>query len=485
MHKLLATSAATRPTGSPPQRKLFRISEGPFSGRLAALYMDSASGISLVYSDYPHESWSSPQQIVTDSFDSPFGAGMDESNNIYLVYTDSSKDIKFLKLAFAAGGWTPGSAVTVLDVDDNYNPFIMKDGDGNLWCFIVNYRTSVDSKYYVRSKFSSDEGQTWGAGGGDLGTQISSGSDDICYVSAAQISSLLYAIYADGRSDLKYSVYDLKQQIWGSEITIHTANYIDHNYDIAVSTDKKLGVVFAVSAVNKVYFKEFDGSSWTGLYEVEAAESRSPQIIYRDNAACVFFAKHLGNGYYTLRNGRKSGDSFTITDYSPAVGIFDTVFVYDNSAGTQFEDKTAEAADVSSGDIFHSQSSSMLEAADDCLYLGKEGKFFCAAIILSTPGVGGQVAWEYYDGSDWTAFTPDSGIYHLDSADKLVYLWTDGLSAPADWEMSAVNGVSAYWIRIRVTLGFSTNPVGSQIIPAPNADDLVIARDGTSDRGTS
>jgi hypothetical protein len=450
-----------------------------FKGRLAALYMDSATGISLVYSDYPHQSWSSPQQIITDSFDSPFSACMDDPGHIYLVYSDSSRDIKFIKLTFAAGAWSTGSAVTVLNVDDNYNPVILKDSDGKLWCFIINHQTSVDSKYYVRTKYSDDDGQTWGTGAGDPGTQLSSGSNEICYVSACQISSRLYSVYSDERSNLKYRVNDLKLESWESENTIHTGDYIDDDFDIAVSSDKKLGVAFSVSSDSRIYFKEFDGNSWSGLQEIEDVQSRSPQISYLNDIPNIFYAGLLGSNYYRLRHALKSETSFLTLDCIPSIGTFDKVFVYDDSAGSEFEDKTTAAADTSTGDVYHSESSAMLDSIEDCLYIGKKDKFYSATLILSVEGAGGQVVWEYFDGAQWIAFTPDSGAYHFDSADKLVYLWADGESIPSDWQIGTVNIYNAYWIRARVSVGFSSNPVGTQVMAAPKCDDLALVRTGS------
>jgi hypothetical protein len=175
--------------------------------------------------------------------------------------------------------------------------------------------------------------------------------------------------------------------------------------------------------------------------------------------------------------GKKSAGEFIVSDYSPAIGIFDKVFVYDDSASTEYEDKTGEASSEASGDIFHSESSAIIGGAEDCLYLGKQSGFYCAAIILSTPGTGGAVAWEYFDGENWTQFLPDSGAYHFDSSDKLVYLWQDTGSIPSDWQVTKVNNYSAYWIRIRVTSAFSTAPVGTQVTAGSKSDDLVLVRE--------
>jgi hypothetical protein len=98
-------------------------------------------------------------------------------------------------------------------------------------------------------------------------------------------------------------------------------------------------------------------------------------------------------------------------------------------------------------------------------------------VVLSTAGGGGAVVWEYFDGEDWSQFTPDSGAYHFDSADNLVYLWADSASIPSDWQISKVSNYSAYWIRIRVTSAFSTDPVGTQILAAVKCDDLALVRE--------
>ncbi len=238
--------------------------------------MSSSSAIKLTFSDYPYENWSTPQTIVSNSNDSPFSAQMDSSGNIHLVYTDSSKDIKYLEISFESGAWSAGSAVDVVTVDDNYNPFFLIDADDNFWCLFVNHYTSGDSKYYVRAKISEDKGSTWGSGPTDTGTALSSGSSDIAYVSGVRIGSRVYAVYIDGRSDLKYRVYDTQSDIWDTEYSIYSGDYIDDDFDLAASVDGRLGVSFAVSGENKIYFKEYDGSSWSGIIEVETASSRAP-----------------------------------------------------------------------------------------------------------------------------------------------------------------------------------------------------------------
>jgi len=234
-------------------------------------------------------------------------------------------------------------------------------------------------------------------------------------------------------------------------------------------------VVFAPSESGRVYLKEFDGLTWSGLVEVESVTALSPQIVYLENAPHIFYARALGGDYRIARAAVKSGGTFVLSNLSPATGQFDKVFLYNAGTG-QYQDKTTAAANTSSADVVHSASGAMLNSVDDCIYLGKSSKFGVAAMILTPAGAGGAVAWEYFDGVQWIEFTPYSGAYHFDFADRLVYLWQDGASIPGDWQLGNVNGTNAFWIRARVTTGFTTNPIGTQILAACKLDDFSLAR---------
>jgi hypothetical protein len=109
----------------------------------------------------------------------------------------------------------------------------------------------------------------------------------------------------------------------------------------------------------------------------------------------------------------------------------------------------------------------LVKDSDDAFFLGMNAKFNLVRIILSTAGIGGAVKWQYWNGGSWTDFVPQSGSYHLDFQTKMVILWQDLNSAPSDWQMCPVNGVSKFWIRILVTTAFATAPVGTQITAIP------------------
>lgn len=476
MHKLVSLSTAARPTGSPPQKRLFRVASGPFKGRLVMLYADSASNISLTISDSPYSSWSSPQAIVTDSGNLPFSACISSSGHLYLIYTDTSMILKCLKLTFSGGAWAAGSASTVINVDHSRNPFVLIDGDGKLWCFFDLHRISYDMRHYTRVKSSADDGLTWGSGPSDSGTPLSNAVVELGYVSACQSYSKLYAVYSVNRSSLRYRAYDLVAQSWGSEQTIAEYDYIDDGFDIAPSGDGKIGVVYAPSGSGNIYLKEYDGLIWSGQIEIQTGLSKSPQLAYYENKPYIIYAWHLGNNYYITKIAMMSGAEFNSSCYSDTFGNFDRVLLFNAGGSAQFQDKSTAAGNSTTGDIFHSESQGLIDSVDDCLYIGKQSKFFSAAIVLSTPGIGGTVTWEYFDGVIWNEFTPHSGADNFESNDALVYLWQDGVSIPANWQYGAINGISAYWVRARVITGFSVNPIGTQILAAVKCDDLSLVR---------
>ncbi|OQX92316.1 MAG: hypothetical protein B6D58_03750 [candidate division Zixibacteria bacterium 4484_95] len=477
MHKLLNTSTANIPTGVSPQRKLFRLKYGIYAGRLVCLYGESPGGITLAWSDPPYRSWSSNVDLIEDSADYPFSACIDGNGNLYIVYVQqTSLDLIFIKLVFNAGAWSIGEPVTILNVGSVYYPSITRSADGKLWCAYAYYDSGSD-EYYVRVKSSADGGLTWGSGPSDTGTQLSGSSLDMPYVNLSFMGNNLYAVYSQGRSDLYYRKYDGLEEQWESAVLVLSSNYIDSDFDCAVSDDLRLGITMSSSGSAKLYFRELDGVTMSGLQEVALYKTRAPQIVYNENKPLIFYARDVGNSIYFPCYAYKDNGNFITNELIAGVGFFDKVFVYDDSAQTKFEDKTQEASNTQEADIYHSSSNTLIEMTGDCLYIGMEEKYFCVAIILSTIGSGGIVVWEYYDGDSWVSFSPQSGDYNFDLNSKIVFLWNDLESVPESWQSNTVNSEYMFWIRIRVVSPFVTAPVGSQIIASPKTNHLALSRE--------
>lgn len=460
------------------------MQSGPFAGRLAALYADTPGGIKLIFSDYPYNNWSTPLIVTSDSSDTPFSACIDSAGNIYAVYSDTNNDLKVRKLAFLGGQWSIGGASTIINADNSYRPVILKDGDGRLWCLFDHHRVSYDGRHYVRVKNSVDDGATWGTGPADLGTALSSAWTDPVYVGACMSTSRLHAVYCVANTTLIHRICDLATSTWQAEISICEINDIADRFDAAISTDGRLGVAITPTS-GGVIFKEHDGLAWGGLIEIENIEAMSPQLYYSGTTPRVVYMLHAGNGYYVPRFASMIGQVFVAEDASPSFGAFDRVFVYYLDGSPQYQDKTAAAANATADDIVHSDSQVLLKGAGDCLYLGDSAKYHRAAIVLSNIGTEGDVVWEYWDGFGWVEFVPQSGAYKFDLNDCLVQFWQDLVSAPSDWQIGAVNGYSAYWVRIMVTMEFSQSPIGTQILAGSKFEDLSLVRPAPVSNGVT
>jgi hypothetical protein len=86
-------------------------------------------------------------------------------------------------------------------------------------------------------------------------------------------------------------------------------------------------------------------------------------------------------------------------------------------------------------------------------------KFERLRFDFGTPGVQNAaitLAWEYWNGSAWTAFTPDSDSTSELTADGSV-VWT--IANLTGWVANAVNSSTLFWVRVRFTAGsWTANP---------------------------
>jgi hypothetical protein len=128
--------------------------------------------------------------------------------------------------------------------------------------------------------------------------------------------------------------------------------------------------------------------------------------------------------------------------------------------GSLFYDKTyvASTTHCSLSSVFE-----VFQTTDYMLYLGNDSQFNSTNYILSSAGAGVTLVAEYWNGSTWVALTAvgESLI------DETYNFTTDG-SVKWDknkfplWAKTTVNGISAYWIRLKS----SANPTSAPVINA-------------------
>lgn len=466
---LICNATSAYGTGLPTQRKLFRVQNGEHAGRLFALFSRTSSVISYAVADPPYTSWSDPVDIITDAADYPTGGLIDATDCIFVVYTkETSGDLAVVKLTYGGGAWSVGTTYTVYNGDDNYFPTIYKDPDQTLY---VTWSRHTGSAYTINVKTSVDEGQTWGTGPSDPGTALTA-SGASAYSVLLFRSDYVYCIYTLDGTKLAMRRKDIYGATWESEEIIYTGYGLYDDFCAAVAPDNRLAVAF--STTNSLYYKEHDGTSWSGLYTVDSDPGLAPCIRFVGSAPYVIFGREIGTKQNRWLAARREGAEFSapegvLAGYEP----FDRVYCYDASSGAPSYERTTQAADATAADVLHPDSGRLLDAVGDGIYLGMENRFCSVSVVLSTVGTGGAVAWSYWNGTSWVTIAPASGAYHFDSTPACVRLWDDLKSTPADWQKTTINTRFKYWVRAMVTGAYTTGPIGSQITATVNLDDAV------------
>lgn len=212
---------------------------------------------------------------------------------------------------------------------------------------------------------------------------------------------------------------------------------------------------------------EVDGSIGAGYF---ANYGEFNHCWFEDNTRDGFYI-HGGNGNswqlntcVSVSNGRPQ----------PALRALQVA-----AAGPTFVDVTAAFNDATTGNL---QPFPTAEAIGDYFAVCHTDPFQKLVVSYiaaggAVPGVGGLVAWEYWNGTAWVAFPTINDLTAAASgsagatlqptasftntipsrADKRVY-WEE----PIDWATTTLNGTTGYWARSRITQVYSTNPILDQ-----------------------
>jgi hypothetical protein len=160
--------------------------------------------------------------------------------------------------------------------------------------------------------------------------------------------------------------------------------------------------------------------------------------------------------------------SVSIYDHVTRVGNTRFDIVYTTTNDVAFTDVTRAIRSNSSGAVTFTANTTNAR-----LYMGSNSNNINSILYsLSTAGAGGDCAWEYWNGSTWASipFITSGPLSSFYSAKESLLagnattniLFSDAL---ANWTTTTVNGVSMYWLRIRVTSTYSTNPIFQILLP--------------------
>ena len=470
MLKKITQTTATYSLGISPGRHLHKVPSGPYADRMIALMLTSPAEIKFSYADPPYTNWSTPASISASVHDAPFDSLMDDSGNVHLFYALASTYYRETrKLTFSGGDWSVGSAVTVYNANATADPSTGIEAGGKLW---VAWSRDVGGTKTLCVKSSSDGGASWGSGPTDPGDVLTTGSTAV-YPKLLVGETDIYLVYVDGISSLLFRSRAISGSSWEAADIIASGSILDNQFDAALSSGGLIGVAYDQGQLK---FREFDGASWGAVATLDTNGSSLPQVIYENAVPFVtYFIQEASEQLLARFTSRKGGSFSTPELLDPRSGYLDSVLLYDLSS-TSYADQTANASSDSTADLYHPVSGKLIDAVGDTLYLGGDRKFRQLYILLSTAGGGGSLAYSYFDGVNWKAFTPSGGNFAFDSTDKRLLLWDDFDSVPSDWQKTAVDGQNRYWVRVQAVSAFTTPPVGSQLTTISDIHSFSVRR---------
>lgn len=473
LNTLLSTTTAAAATGLPPQGRLFRLNDGPMAGRMIALFARSASVLAWSRSDPPYTTWLEPIDIVADAADEPFSATMDRDGNVYVVYTDAVGALRCFKLVNASGTWAKQTTVTVYTsgASVNRHPSILKDAYDRVW---IAWTRDDGGVITLRVKNSVDDAQTFGGGEADAGTELSSAGPS-AFGQLITRSTYIHCLFTLDGTSLRERRIELDNAIWSVTETLYTGTGLLSDFNAALASDSTLGILFAADSA--LFLREFDGAIWGSLQEAASGAFAAPTLLYLKTAPWAIALASIGDNQQQILATRRTDGIFGTPE--PIVGgggPFATVLCYRAGGTEPFADLTSEAADTTTGDVLHPESGALLAATGDAVYFGADDRFAFIRIVLDTPGAGGAVDWEYWNGAEWVAFSPESGDYHFDLATTAFRPFVDSTATPSDWHKTLVNGVQRYWLRAVVTTPYTPPPVGTQLTAAADITGISIRR---------
>ncbi|MFQ5608503.1 MAG: hypothetical protein ACE5GA_11190, partial [Candidatus Zixiibacteriota bacterium] len=315
MNLFLATSSATNPVGLPTGRKLLRVMSGAYMNRMSLLTQNDSGEIELRWADAPYTTWSSPVVMASDSADSPFDCWMNDTGDIFLVYTTAvAFDLVMRKLPFSAGVWSANSPLTINNVDDCYFPSIDLEPDSRLW---VSYTRMTGGSAYINAIKSDDWGVTWTVGAGEtLG-----GPETSAYSQIIVTPALVFVVYTLSGTKLGAREKPFLASNFNPEVTLASGTGFDENFHVAASGDGRLGVLFDIGSLN---YKEHDGSQWLSTVLVDNAGADKPRLRFSGNDPLALYTQVADSGQLrTLYSTRKTGSFGVGVDLDPGKTALD------------------------------------------------------------------------------------------------------------------------------------------------------------------
>ncbi len=462
----------------------------------------SRSGLLWFTSSDSGATWTCQGQISSDTSNLMYSdVRVDGSNNLYIVYSVSATgrnnayDVNYRKFTYNGGSsWTMQSAQTVLD----------GSGTGTAYSFAVlelqgTDRIWIASRYYNGTNYgmtvyysdSLGNSPTWSLSLADVATtDLSSRANTPVLVRyGSNKMGIAYVYYSSGYK-LGWRFRSDSDSLGSWQAQLQLSTFSDFGTDPVISAVAAGDFVWVAVADGSIILKTFNGISWgsstistSSSYDVSLSTDGVNLWVFSKEVPSTISASVIGRGRFTYKKCyppfvlATCDTSALVTSYQ---NVFSKVWAYSN-ADNSYTDVTTAASNSTTADVFNANSTKMVSVVSDAIYFGQDLQFDSISWALSTQGSGGTIVWEYCSSVDvslnctaWSTLTFSSSS--APSFTTASSSW-GAFTAPADWVASKVNSEgTAYWyIRGRVSVGFSTAPIGTQMLASAQNNNISAA----------
>ncbi|MGI6278884.1 MAG: hypothetical protein ACOYJ8_03730 [Patescibacteria group bacterium] len=455
----------------------------------------SATGLVWLTSNDDGDTWNCQQEIYSGEFYPE--AVFDDSNNIYLVYSDweylypelSNGTIFYRKLYKDGSSWVAGNQQTVVSPygDTKYfNASIALEGGNRLWIAARSY-DGTDSRLTSFYSDSQLENANWLVSNQEISLWLNerweaSTPQIIEYGSNTAIIYVDESLYNSGHN-LVWRTRNVEDNLneWNEEEIIIPDTAL--GVDSVISDDEGNVYLLAIEyRGGEVSFLSYNGIDWTLPMRLTDDGGPFAALSFDGSNILAFYSTYEGLRYGLLDAGkfyyRKISPPYTMGEeisfverYKP----FDKVFTFISDT---YEDVTEAAGNENTSDFVLSRN------AGNILYIGGDQPFDSVVWNQSTSTNSGDLVWEYYNGSGWEQLEFIDSEKANFSGGSPSNRWFN-FTPPDDWGRVTVNNDLSYYLRARIISEFTIDITLSQILPIPSFGTIsgLISSSGDSNLG--
>ncbi|HVZ66924.1 MAG TPA: peptidoglycan DD-metalloendopeptidase family protein [Patescibacteria group bacterium] len=500
---VINTSSDLNATQASTQHHIVRTSDGTLHSfvqvgtQTATCGGSSKSGLLWFNSTDNGATWTCQAQLSSDTTNLFYAdARVDTSDNIYVVYSvnttgrNNAYDVIYQKISYnGSSSWTAQTPQTVLDGSGSATAYsyatIELESTTRAW---IATRYYDGTNYGVTVQYSNSLGNapTWTQSISNLDTVGSTNTKHI--PTMIRFGTSIGVIWSDQTANgLYWRTRGDSDSLssWTAQVAVFTATGLV-TPTFAAATDNQGHIYVATNAATSVYLNYFNGATWTAALTVSSAAASAAFVSLSTDGDNVWvFYGDTTNLAAGLSGNRRlvykecyppflvtadcDTNSTSVNSYQD---IFDKSWAF-RATGSVYTDVTTAAGNTTTADVFNSSSTKMVSALGDIIYFGKTVQYDAISWAISTAGVGGTIVWEYCSGVDGSNnCNAWSTLSFTASSTPSFTATTNGYGAftpPGGWVAGKVNTDSStyYYIRARVSVAYTTAPIGTQMTSIP------------------